>query len=94
MIPLVAEVRMQRRDGRRRRLWLPLPLLWPPAIVVLAVAEALAVLGGAALLPFRPRRALAMVLAPPSIVYLLLQMSGLRMELARSNTLRVQVDVS
>ena len=94
MIPLVAEVRTQHRNGRRRRFWFPLPLLWPPAIVLFAVAEALAVLSSVAMLPIRPRQALAIVLAPPSILYLLLQMSGLRLELARSNRLRLEVDVS
>ena len=94
MIPLVCRVRVDRLDGRRHRIWIPLFLLWPLVIVSFAIAEMFVIAGCAALLFRQPREAAKIALALPTIVYLLFQAAGLRAGVATSCLREVVVELS
>jgi hypothetical protein len=94
MIPLVCTVRIDRRDGRRHRIWIPLFLLWPFIIVLIAIAEMFVMVGCAVLLFKRPREAVKIALALPTIVYLLFQAVGLRVDVAELGHQEVRVELS
>ena len=94
MIPLVCTIRVKRPGGRRFRIWIPLFLLWPFIIVLFVVVELLVILACAVLLFIWPREAVKIALALPAALYVLLQATGLQVEIAEPGQGDVLVELS
>jgi len=94
MIPLICTIRFNGRGARRNRVWIPLFLLWPFIIALFAVVELFVVLGCAVLLFIRTRAAFTIAAALPAALYVLLQASGLSMEITGPGQPEVQVELS
>jgi hypothetical protein len=94
MIPLVCNISVHRRDGRRCRIWIPLILLWPFIIALFVVAELFVILACVVLLLIRPRHALELALALPAFLYLLLATAGTSLEFAGPGHRKVLVQLS
>jgi len=82
VIPMVCDLRIHRRDGRHHHLWIPLFLLWPFIVVLFTVAQLLVMIACVVLLLIWPRDVVRIALVLPSILYLLSQTTGLKMEIA------------
>jgi hypothetical protein len=94
VIPLVCTIRVQRPDGRLRRFWIPLFLLWPFILVLFVAAEILVILACTVLLFIWPRDAVKIALALPALLYLLMQTGGFQVEIAETNHPRVVIELS
>jgi hypothetical protein len=94
MIPLVCHIHVHRRDGRCRRIWIPLILLWPFIIALFAVAELFVILACVVLLFIWPRDAVKLALALPAALYLLFQIAGMSLEFAGPGQRKVLVQLS
>jgi predicted membrane protein len=94
MIPLDCHMCIRRTNGRLHRIWIPLLLVYPLVIAVLALVELLVLIACIVLLFVWPREAVKIALAIPACLYLLLQASGLRMEFAGPGQPDVLVEVS
>jgi len=79
MLPLILTIRIKRKDHRRLKLFIPVFLVWLIGFALMIVLLPLVLI--TALFTWRTRTGKSLFMAGPMLVFLLFNLTGLRVEI-------------